>query len=220
MVHSLMGRVQAGDLEIDRRDRELAFKQATIDKLTHEMAVLKRLKFALKSEAFAAEQRNLLEDTLDADLGAMELELEQLTPDKSEPQGKQQPKRQALPAHLPRREIHHEPHNVTCACGCALKRIGEDIAEKLDYQPGVFTVERHVRGKCVCAGCETLIQAPVAPHIIDKGIPTAGLLAQVLVAKYLDHLPLYRQEAIFGRAGLAIPRSTMAAWVGQCGVHL
>ncbi|NVM90091.1 hypothetical protein FHT32_003748, partial [Variovorax sp. SG517] len=60
----------------------------------------------------------------------------------------------------------------------------------------------------------------MAPHIIDKGIPTAGLLAQVLVAKYLDHLPLYRQEAIFGRAGLAIPRSTLAAWVGQCGVHL
>ena len=89
-----------------------------------------------------------------------------------------------------------------------------------DYQPGVFTVERHVRGKWVCNRCETLIQAPVAPHIIDKGIPTAGLLAQVLVAKYLDHLPLYRQEAIFGRAGLAIPRSTLAAWVGQCGVHL
>nr|WP_253819972.1 IS66 family transposase [Variovorax paradoxus] len=103
---------------------------------------------------------------------------------------------------------------------CVLKRIGEDVAENLDYQPGVFTVERHVRGKWVCARCETLIQAPVAPHIIDKGIPTAGLLAQVLVAKYLDHLPLYRQEAIFGRAGLAIPRSTLAAWVGQCGVHL
>ncbi len=220
MVRSLMGRVEAGDLEIDRRDRELAFKQATIDKLTHEMAVLKRLKFASKSEAFTAEQRNLLEDTLDADLTAMELELEQLTPAKAAPQGKQQPKRQALPADLPRREIHHEPNSITCACGCALKRIGEDIAEKLDYQPGVFTVERHVRGKWVCARCETLIQAPVAPHIIDKGIPTAGLLAQVLVAKYLDHLPLYRQEAIFGRAGLAIPRSTLTAWVGQCGVHL
>jgi transposase len=151
MVRSLIGRVEAGDLEIDRRDRELAFKQATIDKLTHEMAVLKRLKFASKSEAFIAEQRNLLEDTLDADLAAMELELEQLTPAKAEPQGKQQPKRQALPVHLPRREIHHEPNSITCACGCALKRIGEDIAEKLDYKPGVFTVERHVRGKWVCA---------------------------------------------------------------------
>ncbi len=63
-----------------------------------------------------------------------------------------------------------------------MKRIGEDVTEKLDYQPGVFTVERHVRGKWVCACCEKLLQAPVAPHIIDKGIPTTGLLAQVLVA--------------------------------------
>ena len=94
------------------------------------------------------------------------------------------------------------------------------MAEKLDYVPGVFTVERHVRGKWVCAKCETLVQAPVAPHIIDKGIPTTGLLAQVLVAKFLDHLPLYRQERIFERAGLAIARSTLAQWVGECGVQL
>ena len=112
-----------------------------------------------------------------------------------DPGDKQQPKRAALPANLPRREIRHEPENTTCGCGCALKRIGEDVAEKLDYVPGVFTVERHVRGKWVCAQCETLVQAPVPAHIIDKGIPTAGLLAQVLVAKYADHLPLYRQEA-------------------------
>ena len=86
--------------------------------------------------------------------------------------------------------------------------------------PGVFSVERHVRGKWVCVQCETLVQAPVAPHIIDKGIPTTGLLAQVLVAKYLDHLPLYRQEHIFERAGLAIARSTLAQWVGECGAQL
>jgi transposase len=101
-----------------------------------------------------------------------------------------------------------------------MKRIGEDVAEKLDYVPGVFTVERHIRGKWACAKCETLTQVPVDPHVIDKGIPTTGLLAQVLVAKYADHLPLYRQEAIFGRAGLAIPRSTLAQWVGSCGVQL
>ncbi len=98
--------------------------------------------------------------------------------------------------------------------------MGQDVAEKLDYQPGVFTVERHIRGKWVCAKCETLIQAPVPAHVINKGIPTAGLLAQVLVAKYADHLPLYRQEGIFARAGLALPRSTLAQWVGQCGVQL
>jgi len=101
-----------------------------------------------------------------------------------------------------------------------MSRIGEDVAEKLDYEPGVFTVERHVRGKWACAHCQTLVQAPVTPHVIDKGIPTTGLLAQVLVGKFADHLPLYRQEAIFGRAGFAIPRSTLAQWVGSCGVQL
>ena len=120
----------------------------------------------------------------------------------------------------PRTDIHHEPQSTVCPCGCALARIGEDVAEKLDYTPGVFTVERHIRGKWVCAQCETLSQAPVPAHVIDKGIPTARLLAQVLVAKYQDHLPLYRQEAIFGRAGVAIARSTLAQWVGQCGVVL
>lgn len=227
VVESLMGKLTTQQAEISRRDteiarrqREIAFKQATIDKLTHEMAVLKRLKFAAKSEAFNAEQKSLLEETLDADLEALARELEQLVPAPENKGDRQQPKRQALPANLPRREIHHEPQSTTCACGCQLQRIGQDVAEKLDYVPGVFSVERHIRGKWVCKHCETLIQAPVPAHIIDKGLPTTGLLAQVLVAKYADHLPLYRQEGIFGRAGLAIARSTLAQWVGACGVQL
>jgi len=130
------------------------------------------------------------------------------------------PKRKPLPAELPRTEIRHEPETTTCACGCQMKRIGEDIAENLDYTPGVFTVERHIRGKWACAKCEMLVQAPVPAHVIDKGIPTAGLLAQMLIAKYLDHLPLYRQEGIFARAGFPIPQSTLAQWVGQMGVAL
>jgi transposase len=203
--------------------KTLTFKQATIDKLTHENAYLKRLKFAAQSERFSAEQKSLLEETLDADLQAVNDEIEQLaqlTLAQKTPNVKQQPKRQPLPANLPRIDIRHEPGCTTCACGCQMKRIGQDVAEKLDYVPGVFSVERHIRGKWACAQCETLIQAPVDAHIIDKGIPTAGLLAQVLVAKFADHLPLYRQEAIFGRAGLAIPRSTLGAWVGSCGVQL
>lgn len=202
-----------------RREREAAFKQAVIDKLTHENAILKRLKFAASSETFNAEQKSLLEETLDADLAAVAAEIEALG--SSKPQSdKQQAKRQPLPPHLPRREIHHEPEDTTCGCGQPMQRIGEDVAEKLDYQPGSFTVERHVRGKWVCKCCEKITQAPVEPHVIDKGLPTAGLLAQVLVAKYLDHLPLYRQEAIFQRAGHLIARSTLAQWVGECGVRL
>ena len=198
---------------------EVRFKQSVIDKLTHENAALKRLKFAASSEAYSAEQKSLLEETLDADLAAVAAEIEALQPRTSN-SDKRQPRRGKLPPELPRCEIHHEPQDTTCGCGTPMQRIGEDVAEKLDYQPGVFTVQRHIRGKWVCACCQKLVQAPVAPHVIDKGLPTTGLLAQVLVAKYLDHLPLYRQEAIFGRAGHAIARSTLAQWVGECGVRL
>jgi transposase len=184
------------------------------------MAVLKRIKFAATSEAYTGEQQRLLFETIETDLAALQAEIDQVTPEAADQRGKQQPRRAALPANLPRTQIVHEPASTTCRCGCELKRIGEDIAEKLDYQPGVFTVERHVRGKWVCRQCETLVQAPVAPHIVDKGIPTAGLLAHVLVAKYADHQPLYRQSGIFERAGLAIPDSTLAQWVGRCGVQL
>ena len=199
---------------------ELRHSQALNAKLSHENALLKRMKFAAQSERFNAEQRSLLEDEIEADLAAVAHEIEQLQPPAAAPDAKQQPKRQPLPANLPRREIRHEPESTTCQCGCQMQRIGEDVAEKLDYVPGVFTVERHVRGKWACAKCETITQMPVDAHVIDKGIPTTGLLAQVLVAKYADHLPLYRQETIFARAGLAIPLSTLAQWVGTCGVRL
>jgi len=217
--------LRARDALIEQREREAAFKQALIDKLTHEVAVLKRLKFAATSEKFAgsAEQRSLLEDTLDADLAELGQEMKRLGVDidaGDDNTGKNTPKRKALPPHLPRRDVHHEPTTTVCACGCQMQRIGEDVAEKLDYQPGVFTVERHVRGKWACRHCETLMQAPVPAHVIDKGIPTTGLLAQVLVAKFLDHMPLYRQEAIFERAGHVIARSTLAQWVGECGALL
>ncbi len=228
----LLRRSQAEALErqqqLDRAQRDAAFKQTLIDKLTHEMAVLKRQKFATTSEKFTsglnAGQKSLLDEALDADMAEVEGEIEralneQQVQDRKE---RRRPKRQALPPNLPRREVQHEPESTVCGCGCGcqMRRIGQDVSEKLDYVPGVFSVERHVRGKWVCAQCQTLVQAPVPAHIIDKGIPTTGLLAQVLVAKFLDHLPLYRQEHIFERAGMAIARSTLAQWVGECGAQL
>ena len=203
---------------VQRLLSELKHKQALLDKLTYEMALLKRLKFAAKSEALSADQSTLFADALEEDLQAVHEEAEQMQC-AAERAPRQQAKRQRLPAQLPRQQFEHEPEATEC-CGQAMRRMGEDVAEKLDYQPGVFTVHRHVRGKWVCACCQTLKQAPVAPHIIDKGSATAGLLAHVLVAKYADHLPLYRQEAIYARAGAPIPRSTLAQWVGSCGVQL
>jgi transposase len=206
--------------QVTDKDRELVYRQSRIDQLTHEISVLKRYQFGKRSEQLAPVQASLLDETLDGDIAAIEVELEELQAPASGATPRKQPKRVPLPPQLPRVEIHHEPDNTTCRCGCQLRRIGEDVSEKLDYVPGVFSVERHVRGKWACAACETLIQAPVPAQVIDKGIPTAGLLAQVLVAKFADHLPLYRQTSIFDRAGLAIPSSTLGAWVGICGVRL
>ena len=104
---------------------EVAFKQAVIDKLTHENAILKRLKFAAKSEAYSAEQKSLLEETLDGDLAAVAAEIEGLQPSGTAAGEKQAPKREKLPASLPRREIRHEPENTTCGCGTPMQRIGE-----------------------------------------------------------------------------------------------
>ena len=190
-----------------------------IDKLTHELAILRRLRFGRISEQLDAAQGKLFEEDALSDVAAIEAELARIAqPKPVAPRGK--PHRQPLPEHLPRTEIRHEPHNTQCACGCQLERIGEDISEKLDYTPGTFTVERHVRGRWVCRQCEQFTQAPMPAYVIDQGIPTPGLLAQVLVAKFAEHLPLYRQQGIYAREGVQIPKSTMSEWVGQCGVQL
>jgi len=185
---------------------ELRHSKALNEKLTYENALLKRMKFAAQSERFNPEQRNLLEDEIDADLAAVAEEIEQLSTLAAPPKDKRQAKRQPLPANLPRREIRHEPDSTTCKCGCQMKRIAEDVAEKLDYVPGVFSVERHVRGKWACSQCETIVQAPVPAHVIDKGIPTAGLH---LWPRRFGHCPLYP-----GTVGGRLRRATAAT--GRC----
>ena len=207
--------------EVQQKDQTIQRVELENSQLKHEMAILKRHKFARTSEALNPEQRSLLDDLINEDLAGIEEQLAQHDQRlQSEPKPKQTPRRAPLPPELPRTIIQHNPDKTQCECGCSLRRIGEDVSEKLDYIPGTFTVERHVRGKWVCPECETFVQAPVPPQVIDKGIPAPGLLAQVLVAKYGDHLPLYRQEKIFARAGVEIARSTLADWVGRCGVAL
>ena len=186
LAAELIAQVAQREQAIAAKDGELKYRQAKIDQLTHEMAVLKRWKFGRSGERLDPAQLSLLDETIDADIAAIEVELEQLAPMPRAAAQTGQPKRARLPPGLPRVEIHHEPDSDLCAtpgCGCTLKRIGEDVSEKLDYTPGVFTVERHVRGKWACAKCQSLTQAPVPAQVIDKGLPTAGLLAQVLVAK-------------------------------------
>ena len=143
-VDTLGMTVESMGQTVETLGKKIHRDQTLIEKLTHEIAQLKRLKFAKRSEQMNPEQASLLDDLIDTDIAAIEAELQSLQTVITPPEKKQKPKRTALPAEFPRTLIHHEPNNTHCPCGCALKRIGEDVSEKLDYTPGVFTVELRV----------------------------------------------------------------------------
>jgi transposase len=124
------------------------------------------------------------------------------------------PVRRPLPDHLPRESIVHESACACPDCGGTLRPAGEDVAEMLEWIPERYKVIRHVRPKFSCVKCEKLVQAPAPSRPIARGLAGPGLLAHVLVAKYADHLPLYRQSQIFARDGIDLDRSTLADWVG------
>lgn len=128
---------------------------------------------------------------------------------------RRKPVRKPLPARLPRETVQHDVPCTCPECGGTLRPLGEDVTEVLDYVPGSFRVIRHVRPKLSCRNCESIAQAPAPELPIRRGLASAGLLAHVLVAKYCDHLPLYRQAEIYARSGIELDRSTLADWVGQ-----
>ncbi len=128
----------------------------------------------------------------------------------------EKPARRALPEHLPREQVVHQPACACPDCGAALRRIGEDVAEVLEYVPEHFKVVRHVCPKLSCPSCQRIVQVSAPSRPIARGLAGPGLLAHVLVAKYADHLPLYRQSQIYARAGVELDRSTLADWVGDC----
>jgi transposase len=212
--------------QIGSQTQAIKFRDVKIERITHELARLKAWRFAARTERMNAEQRQLFEETLAADQASLEAQLEALQgPGSAQRESaagapRRQPKRQALPEHLLRVEHRHEPESTTCDCGQPMVRVGEDISEKLDIVPAQFFVHRHVRGKWACKCCQALMQEPVEPHIIDKGMPAEGLLAHVLVNRFIDHLPYYRQEQINARSGVHTPRSTLAAWSGRAGAGL
>ena len=128
---------------------------------------------------------------------------------------KDKPRRRPIPDHIPRNNIELLPPKDHCTCGGALRRIGEDVTEELEYVPGRFVVNRIARPRYACKRCEKFTQAPLPSRPIERGRPGPGLLAHVLVSKYADHLPLYRQARIFEREGLDLDRPTLADWVGK-----
>lgn len=223
--------------QLEERDRQIAeqtmaiqFKDAKIEKILFELRRLKAWKFGARTERMDAAQRQLFEETLAEDEADLQAQLHTLQGQASAPPawgalapGSRKPRRQALPEHLRRIEHRHEPQSTTCPsanCGRPMTRIGEDVSETLDIIPAEFFVHRHIRGKWACKCCQTLVQEPVDPRVVDRGIPAAGLLAHTLVSRFVDHLPYYRQEQINARSNVHTSRATLAAWAGQTGAAL
>jgi transposase len=205
---------------IERIQAELKFERTRNEALNFEIARLKRWRFGSSSESLESSTQAVLFEAIVADTALEDRAAEEQIKPAAAPSSKRQAVRQALPASLPRVERHHEIDATHCACGQPLKRIGEEVSEQLDCVPAQFFVLRHIRGKYACACCQTVQAEPMPAQMIDKGIPAPGLLAQVVIAKHDDHLPLYRQTEIYARSGVHIPRSSMAQWIGVCGVRL
>lgn len=225
-VAALIARLQQ---QLQTQAREIALRDARLEKIQFELARLKRWKFGVKAEAMGAQQRALFQDTMLEDEAALQAQLAALQADLAEGPAKapkapaRKPRRQGLPAHLRRVEHRHDPADTTCAtpgCGQPMQRIGEDISEKLDIVPAEFFVHRHIYGKWVCKCCQTLRQEPAEAEVIEGGMAASGLVAHTLISRFVDHLPYYRQEPINARSGVHTPRSTLATWAGAGGAAL
>src|ERR1017187_4325031 len=198
---------------------ELYAKSLHIEKLKAQLAILKRARYGRSSEK------------IEGEIEQMELLIGDLEEGEAESAGRSQaaqpsarvarrerslPVRRPLPGHLPRETVEHE---AACACpacgGKRLTKIGTDEREVLEYVPSHFKVIVHSRPKMSCRDCETITQPPMPSLPIERGLPGPCLLAHVLVSKYCDHLPLYRQNVIYAREGVEIDRSTLAEWVGH-----
>ena len=197
---------------------QLQSREREIEHLKLLLAKLHRMQFGRKSEKLARQIEQL------------ELRLEELESNGSEQEPNSpepapvaasltpaaaKPTRHALPDHLPRQMRTHVPKDKACPqCQGELRKLGEDVSEILEYVPASFVVIRHVRTKLSCTKCDCIVQAEAPSRPIERGVAGPGLLAHVLVSKYADHLPLYRQSEMYARQDVELERSTLADWVG------
>ena len=229
------------DAQRQQYEAKLArINQALVEEIAKQQRLIHRL-FGQKSEGLTPKQDHLNQETALEDLALLEQAhdnfLANLSDDERaklpaskpidtqekaiQPEKLTQPKRQkrlVIPDNLDITTIIHEPPSITCECGCQMTQIGQDVQDKLGFKPKQFYRERHVYPKYTCrnAACnrERLVQAKTEPQIIDKSIATPELLAHILISKYADHLPLYRQSLIYQRSGVYLSDSTLADWVG------
>jgi transposase len=203
---------------VEARDAEVALLKLMVEKLKVQLSRRTRALFGATSEHLGGQQLALIEGRPLDEVPASRTPVKKSAANTPSADHK-------LPAHLPRDTRVHRPdataahHDVSGqACGCTdcggrLRLIGQDVSEQLEYVPARFKVIRHVRPKLACTACEAIFQAAAPSRPIARGLAGPGLLAHVMVAKYCDHLPLYRQSGIYAREGVHIDRSTMAGWI-------
>ena len=215
-AEALAARLEAEKAEIADRNR----------RLEHLNDELRKLLFGKKSEKLGVDDRQLSFDDLGTAVAEAGGDPAADAPDgEAEPRWRRRPPRPAVrfPAHIERRTEVIEPASRLCPCGCGeMTKIGEDRSERLDIVPAQFVVIETVRPRYACNRCKGagVVQAAAPASLIEGGLPTEGLLAHVLISKYGDHLPLYRQSQIYARLGLELHRATLADWVGKASFHL
>jgi transposase len=210
-----------------RSQAELLEARLMVEKLKLQLLHYKRARFGASSERLTElAQLELLVEELESERVAIDPDGVDMVVGPSDPDlhstststPRPRPARKPLPDHLPRETVVHQPGETQrCTCeGCdgRLRLLGQDVAEVLEIVPARFKVIRHVRPKYSCAKCQTIVQASAPGRPIARGLVGAGLLAHVLVSKYADHLPLYRQSGIYAREGVELERSTLAGMVG------
>jgi len=219
-IDALKAIILASQAKMADQDGIIERKEDRIIRLEKLLADFKRALYGAKSEKGHPDQYHLALEDIETAMAVVHAEDEAIDPPKTAA-SKSRVGRGVLPKHLPRVEEVIAPEDVTCGCGAMRHIIGGDVSERLDIVPAQFRVLVTRRPKYACRSCEAgIIQAPAKPHLIEGGMPTEATIASVIVSKYADHLPLYRQSQIYARQGVDIDRSTLASWVGKAAHEL
>lgn len=219
-IDALKAIVMASQAKMSEQDRIIERKEGRIIRLEKLLADFKRALYGAKSEKGHPDQYHLALEDIEAAIAIVHAEDEAIDPPKTAGATKPSKGRGVLPKHLPCIEEIIAP-DVTCGCGARRHIIGEDVSERLDIVPAQFRVIVTRRPKYACRSCEAgVVQAPAKSRLIEGGMPTEATIASVIVSKYADHLPLYRQSQIYARQGVDIDRSTLAFWVGKAAHEL
>jgi transposase len=223
MILELTAALQETNATIAIKDEAIGYRDVEVARLMLIIKKLQRHQFGKRSEKLDEGQLALGLEDLAAAVAGAEAAREAALRRRNEPRADKKPRQRCkFPAHLPRIEVVVDIDDKSCpCCGGALHQIGEDVSERLDVVPAHYSVLVTRRPKYACRGCtDGVVQAPAPARLIESGIPTEAMIASVLVAKYADHCPLYRQHQILGRQAILFDRSAMADWVGRAGFVL